>query len=93
MDEPFKGTNVKDALDASLAILERLATKADCLFLVSSHLIELRERFGERWFQSPDAGSWLCGLWRAGQRLRGEELLATVGPVELSLAALSDELA
>lgn len=43
MDEPFKGTNVKDALDASLAILERLATKKDCLFMFSSHLIELSD--------------------------------------------------
>jgi DNA mismatch repair protein MutS len=46
MDEPFKGTNVKDALDASLAILERLAAKDDCLFVFSSHLIELSERLG-----------------------------------------------
>lgn len=44
MDEPFKGTNVKDALDASLAIMERFATKNDCLFMFSSHLIELGER-------------------------------------------------
>jgi hypothetical protein len=44
MDEPFKGTNVKDALDASLAVLERLATKQDCLFMLSSHLIEVGER-------------------------------------------------
>jgi DNA mismatch repair ATPase MutS len=44
MDEPFKGTNVKDALDASLAILERLAAKRDCLFMVSSHLIELADQ-------------------------------------------------
>jgi DNA mismatch repair ATPase MutS len=44
MDEPFKGTNVKDALDASLAILERFAARRDCLFLFSSHLIELRDR-------------------------------------------------
>ena len=44
MDEPFKGTNVKDALDASRAILERFAEKEDCLFLVSSHLIELGEQ-------------------------------------------------
>ena len=43
LDEPFKGTNVKDALDASLAILKRFATKADCLFVFSSHLIELSE--------------------------------------------------
>ncbi len=43
MDEPFKGTNVKDALDASLAILKRFAAKEDCLFMFSSHLIELGE--------------------------------------------------
>ncbi len=43
MDEPFKGTNVKDALDASLAILKRFASKVDCLFMFSSHLIELGE--------------------------------------------------
>ncbi len=44
MDEPFKGTNVKDAFDASLAILERFATREDCLFMFSSHLIELSEK-------------------------------------------------
>ena len=43
MDEPFKGTNIKDAYDASLAVLERFADSEGCLFLVSSHLIELEE--------------------------------------------------
>jgi hypothetical protein len=43
MDEPFKGTNVKDALDASRAMIERFSTKRDCLFMFSSHLIELSE--------------------------------------------------
>jgi hypothetical protein len=47
MDEPFKGTNVKDAFDASLAVLERFATKEDCLFLFSSHLIELDDQLEE----------------------------------------------
>lgn len=47
MDEPFKGTNVKDALDASLAILQRFAKVKDCLFLFSSHLIELDEQLKE----------------------------------------------
>lgn len=45
MDEPFKGTNVRDALEASLAVIERLEAKNDCLFLFSSHLIELDEEF------------------------------------------------
>jgi hypothetical protein len=36
----------------------------------------LRERFGERWFASADAGRWLLRLWEHGQRLDGDELLA-----------------
>ena len=48
MDEPFKGTNVKDALDASLAVIRRFATKPDCLFMVSSHLIEIGDELGDR---------------------------------------------
>ncbi len=43
MDEPFKGTNLKDALDASREILERLAEREGNLFMVASHLIELGE--------------------------------------------------
>jgi DNA mismatch repair protein MutS len=43
LDEPFMGTNVKDALDASRAVLTRLAQKEGSVFLVSSHLIELGE--------------------------------------------------
>jgi DNA mismatch repair ATPase MutS len=41
LDEPFMGTNLKDALDASRAILESFAHKEGSVFLVSSHLIEL----------------------------------------------------
>lgn len=41
LDEPFKGTNVKDALDASRAVFRRLAASRDSVFLVSSHLIEV----------------------------------------------------
>jgi DNA mismatch repair protein MutS len=65
MDEPFKGTNVKDALDASVAILNRLATKENCLFLVSSHLIELYEQFSDtlpidfRYFEAEEQGDRL----------------------------------
>lgn len=45
MDEPFKGTNVKDALEASSAIIAGLENKTNCLFLFSSHLIELEDSF------------------------------------------------
>ncbi len=41
MDEPFKGTNVMDALDTSRAVLEGFIDRPECLFMVSSHLIEL----------------------------------------------------
>lgn len=41
IDEPFKGTNVKDAMEASWLVLESFASATDCLFGVSSHLIEL----------------------------------------------------
>ena len=65
MDEPFKGTNVKDALDASLAIMERFATKQDCVFMFSSHLIELGEKLSVnkrvdcRYFEAQDSGGRL----------------------------------
>jgi DNA mismatch repair protein MutS len=66
MDEPFKGTNIKDAFDASLAILERFALKEGCLFMVSSHLIELGERLAPtpnvdyRYFEAEEQGDLLC---------------------------------
>ncbi|HSW28204.1 MAG TPA: hypothetical protein VLH75_01810 [Longimicrobiales bacterium] len=41
VDEPFKGTNIKDAMDASWLVLEAFAGAGDGLFAVSSHLIEL----------------------------------------------------
>jgi DNA mismatch repair protein MutS len=45
MDEPFKGTNVSEAFEASLAVMQRLELVSNSLFLFSSHLIELEESF------------------------------------------------
>ena len=42
-DELFKGTNVKDAYDGTLAVTESFAEYADCLFVVSTHIIEVGE--------------------------------------------------
>lgn len=42
-DELFKGTNVKDAYDGTLAVTEAFADYADCLFVVSTHIIEVGE--------------------------------------------------
>jgi hypothetical protein len=51
----------------------------------------LEERFGERWFASPEAGEWLRGLWRHGQRLNADELLADTLGEELDFTRLAAE--
>lgn len=42
-DELFKGTNVKDAYDGTLAVTQGFAEYANCLFIVSTHIIEVGE--------------------------------------------------
>ena len=42
-DELFRGTNVKDAYDASLAIISAFAKVKGSLFLVSTHIMEIAE--------------------------------------------------
>lgn len=65
MDEPFKGTNIKDAIEATGVILGSLATKQDCLFMFSSHLIELSEQMSAteqidcRYFEAGESGGEL----------------------------------
>jgi len=39
-DELFRGTNVKDAYDATIAVTEAFATKRNCIFIISTHIIE-----------------------------------------------------
>jgi len=43
IDEMFKGTNVRDAHDATRAVTTALATYAGGMFVISSHLTELTE--------------------------------------------------
>jgi len=52
----------------------------------------LEERFGETWFASPEAGEWLRGLWRSGQRLGADELLADALGEELDFTRLAAEV-
>jgi len=40
-DELFRGTNVKDAYDASLAIISAFAKVKNCFFMVSTHIVEV----------------------------------------------------
>lgn len=39
-DELFRGTNVKDAYDATIALTGAFATKRNSIFLISTHIIE-----------------------------------------------------
>lgn len=47
-DELFRGTNVKDAYDATLAVTEAFAGIPDCLFMISTHIIEVGQVLKER---------------------------------------------
>lgn len=47
-DELFRGTNVKDAYEATIAITEAFAAKKNCMFIVSTHIIEAGEVLKER---------------------------------------------
>ena len=42
-DELFKGTNVKDAYDGTLAVTDGFAGYRECLFIISTHIIEVAE--------------------------------------------------
>ena len=41
LDEPFRGTNVQDAAEATLAVIQRLAAHPAALVLVASHLADV----------------------------------------------------
>lgn len=47
-DELFKGTNVKDAYDATLAVTESLARYRNCFFVISTHIIEVADGLGAK---------------------------------------------
>lgn len=40
-DELFRGTNVKDAYDATLAVSKAFAEVQDCTFVISTHIVEV----------------------------------------------------
>jgi DNA mismatch repair ATPase MutS len=40
-DELFKGTNVKDAYDATLSVTAAFAKYRNCAFIISTHIIEV----------------------------------------------------
>jgi len=46
-DELFRGTNVKDAFDASSAIIAAFADVKSCFFVVSTHIVEVAHQLAE----------------------------------------------
>lgn len=42
-DELFRGTNVKDAYDATVAVTEAFARRRNCTFVISTHIVEAGE--------------------------------------------------
>jgi hypothetical protein len=52
----------------------------------------LHERFGEDWFTRAEAGDLLRSIWREGQRLDADELLAQVTDEQLDFAVMLDEV-
>ncbi|MCW3463189.1 MutS-related protein [Chitinophaga nivalis] len=43
IDEMFKGTNIEDARNCSLAVIRGLLRSSNCLFILSTHLYEIAE--------------------------------------------------
>ena len=43
-DELFRGTNVQDAYEGTVAITQAFAARRNCMFLVSTHILEAGER-------------------------------------------------
>src|SRR5213080_3696006 len=52
----------------------------------------LREKFGNRWFTTRDAGTLLRELWAEGQRMRAEEMLKEVTGFSLEMEAVGDRV-
>ena len=46
-DELFKGTNVKDAYEATLSVTAAFAEYRNCIFIISTHIVEVGEALRE----------------------------------------------
>jgi hypothetical protein len=53
----------------------------------------LQERFGPAWFATAEAGEFLRSLWREGQRLNADELLAEITGEILDFGVMAGEVA
>jgi hypothetical protein len=60
--------------------------------LETSLRAHFQERYGPAWFDSPEAGAELRSLWRQGQRVSPDELLAEIGRAPLRFDVLLGDL-
>lgn len=88
LDEVFRGTNVKDASDATTLLVTGLANAKHGLFAVSSHLIEVADNIGEQ----PGVGFWHLEVERHGKNYAFTyRLVRGVSHVRLGVALLKSE--
>jgi oligoendopeptidase F len=52
----------------------------------------MMEKYGDEWFENENAGEYLKELWSYGQKFKAEELVQTVGYVELDPESLMEEI-
>ena len=52
----------------------------------------LREKFGNAWFASRDAGSLLQELWGEGQRMNADEMLKEVTGATIEMEAVAERI-
>ncbi|MGE0159881.1 MAG: hypothetical protein AB7T31_10765 [Gemmatimonadales bacterium] len=97
VDEPFKGTNVQDAMDASWLVLRAFARADDSLFAISSHLIELgdtllaTDRVVCRHFAATDEATGLVFDFRIRDGVSSQRLGMRVLEQEGLMALLGEE--
>ena len=87
-DEVFRGTNVKDALDASLLVIRGFSRFRESGFFFSSHLVELAEAL-----DNEDSVSFSCfdGEFRDGQAWYDFRIRDGVSDQRLGLRLLEQE--
>lgn len=87
-DEMFKGTNVKDACDATLRVVRAFARAPGSRFVVSSHLVELADELGA----TPTVQLGCFDAELHGDELRyGHRLKPGASPQRLGLVLLQRE--
>lgn len=88
LDEVFRGTNVKDASDATTLLVSGLSHATYGLFAISSHLTEVAERMNG----APRIGFWHLEVVTLGDRYKfSYALVAGVSHVRMGFALLKSE--